>query len=143
MYKIPINIWQHIRSRSMIKRIVIRRNPWKIRDTKKPKLTTLNELKVHIVTFWLCRKPFLKLTVFKVTFVDMDGDDQILFYLFHYYLPFSLKTLPGVVPKKTSTTMWDYRKIFLDFLFQIWEVSRDRCITEIQLINKHGYLVPS
>ena len=117
MCKISINIWQHIRSWSMIKRMVIRSNPWKIKETKKRKLTTLNESKVHIVTFWLCRNPFLKLTVFKATFVDIDGDDQILFYQFYYYLPFSLKTMPVVVPKKTFNDDVGLQKDILRFFY--------------------------
>ena len=117
MCKTPINIWQHIRSWSMIKRMVIRSNPWKMKDTKKRKLRTLNESKVHIVTFWLCGKPFLKLTVFKVTFVDIDGDDQILFDQFHYYLAFSLKTMPGVVPKKTFNDDVGLQKDILRFFY--------------------------
>ena len=117
MCKISINIWQHIRSWSMIKRMVIRSNPWKMKDTKKRKLTTLNESKVHIVTFWLCRNPFLKLTVFKATFVDIDGDDQILFYQFYYYLPFSLKTMPVVVPKKTFNDDVGLQKDILRFFY--------------------------
>ena len=117
MCKISINIWQHIRSWSMIKRMVIRSNPWKIKETKKRKLTTLNESKVHIVTFWLCRNPFLKLTVFKATFVDIDRDDQILFYQFYYYLPFSLKTMPVVVPKKTFNDDVGLQKDILRFFY--------------------------